>query len=119
MRVAAAEAAIAAWGFRPGFVDGEAAASDLACVQLANRGLRVVVATHLDKREAARATRRLIAHDSDRFDGSGAREQFLQLRFANFVGQVSDVQLSTHNTHSSVAIATFPHIERCWVDVVS
>jgi len=91
-RVAAAELAASACDLRTGFIYGEAAASELAGVQLTNRRLRLLI---FDEREAARPSGRRVAHDRDRFDRSGAREQFVQLGFADFVGQIADVQLST------------------------
>src|SRR5688572_1664592 len=93
---AAATEPAAALGLRPCFVDGQAAAADLARVQLGDGVLCFFVRAHLDKRKPAGAPRRLVAHHGDRFDRSGTGEQLLELVFADFVGQISDVQLPTH-----------------------
>src|SRR5438094_70501 len=95
MRRSIPEAA-ASGGFRARFVDGETTTAQLRLVQLADRGLRLRIGAHFHEREAARASCRLIAHHRHRFDGSGPREHLVQLSFADFVRQISDVQLPTH-----------------------
>ena len=55
---------------------------------------------HLDEREAARAAGGHVAHHFDALDGSGLREQVLQLSFRRVVRQVSDIKFLTHNTDS-------------------
>ena len=95
MRPPLAETA-AAGRLRTGLVDGETAAADLARVQLPDRGLRLFVVAHFDERKATGAPGCLIPHHRDGFDRSRAREQLLQLRFADFVRQISNLQLSTH-----------------------
>src|SRR5262245_878282 len=109
VRVAAAKAATAR-GLRTSFVDGEAAAADLTRVQFANRGLRLFVCAHLDERKPARTPGHLVAHHGYRFNGSCAREQFLQLGLSNFVRQIPDIQLPTHRQRLLSAITTFPSI---------
>src|SRR5262245_26657241 len=89
-------AAAASRGFRTCFVDGETPSAKLATVELADGALRLFISAHLDEPKAARASCHLIAHHGDRFNRSRTCEQSLQLRFAHFVGQISDVQLSTH-----------------------
>src|SRR5262249_9734171 len=54
-----------------------------------------------------------IAHHVNRFDGSRAREQLLELSFSRFVREVSDIQLPTHEPDSSVADATIGTVSRC------
>src|SRR5439155_26488450 len=95
IKPAAATAASERW-LRTRFVDCEAAPAELKRVQLRDRLLRLFVRRHFDEREPARASCGHIAHHLDRLDGSGARKEFLELRFARFVGQISDIQLSTH-----------------------
>src|SRR3954470_17079223 len=90
------------------FVGGELCPANLAGVQIADRGLCLFVGAHFYECESTRAASRLIAHDRDRFNRPGACEQLLQLCFADLVGEISDVQLPTHNTDSSVADATLP-----------
>src|SRR5262245_691002 len=76
-----AAAAEAALRFRPRLVDGQRAPAHLVLIQFARRLLRFFVGGHLDEREPARPTRRGVAHHSNRFDGPGAAEELLQLRF--------------------------------------
>src|SRR3954469_17439582 len=111
IRTTAAEAAAtaaAACSLGTRFVDREASPANLAGVQIANRGLGLFVGAHFYECESTRAASRLIAHHGDRFNRPGACEQLLQLCFADLVGEISDVQLPTHNTDSSVADATLP-----------
>src|SRR5262249_17101024 len=86
-----------AGGFRPGFIDGETASADLARVQFTNRGLCLFVGAHLDECKPARTASHLIAHDGHRLDRPRPREQLLELGLSNFVRQISDRQLPTHN----------------------
>src|SRR5262249_2809163 len=100
-------------GLRPRFVDGEASPAELIGVQLGDGFLRLLVRAHFHEREPARAPRGHIAHHCNRFDGSRPREQLLELCFSRFVGEVSDIQLPTHETDSSVADATIGTVSRC------
>src|SRR6516225_8366965 len=54
--------------------------------------LRLLVRAHFHEREPAGAPRSHIAHHFNRFDGSRAREQLLELRFSRFVREVSDIE---------------------------
>src|SRR5262249_8935250 len=83
-------------GLRPRLVDGEASPAELIGVQLGDGFLRLLVRAHFHEREPAGAPRGHIAHHCNRFYGSRAREQLLELRFSRFVREVSDIQLPTH-----------------------
>src|SRR5581483_11826194 len=50
-----------------------------------------------------------------RFHRTGAREQLLQFTLADFVRQVADIQLPTHDTHSSVATVPIAVIGVGWM----
>jgi hypothetical protein len=65
--------------------------------------LRFLVRAHFHEREPAWSSGRLVAHHGDRLNGSSAREKLLELCFSSFVGEISDVQLSTHELTPSVA----------------
>src|SRR5262245_7383674 len=93
--VAAAEPA-ASRRVRTGFVHGQTASADWVPVQLADRFLRLFISAHLDEPKPTRASGCLIAHHRNRFDGSGASEQLLELGLPNFVREISDIQLPTH-----------------------
>src|SRR5436190_23375623 len=84
-------------GLRPRFVDGKTASPKLIFIQLCDRLLRLVVGAHLNERKPARAPGGHVAHHFHRFHGAGAGEQVLELRFARFIREISDIQLSTHN----------------------
>src|SRR5579864_4169369 len=84
-------------GLRPRFVDGEAAPPKLIFIQLCNRLLRLIIAAHLNERKPARPPRGHVAHHFHRFHGAGTGEQVLELRFAGFIREISDIQLSTHD----------------------
>ena len=66
-------------------------------VQIGDRLLRFLVCAHLDEREPARAPGGHVAHHLDGLDGSRACEELLELRFPDFVGEVSNIQLKTHH----------------------
>ena len=82
-------------GFGSCLVDRQRAAAEIVLVELRNRLLRFLVGSHLDKREAARASGGHIAHDAHGLHIAGLTEQLLQLGFADCVGEIADVQLAT------------------------
>src|SRR5581483_12018343 len=106
--VASAAAAAAACRFRARFVDGQVPASQLKFVQFLDSLLRFFVGTHFDEGEAAGPASHLIAHDADSFHRSGATKQILEICFADLIWQVTHVQLSTHDSDSSVAVRRSP-----------
>src|ERR1700676_3961424 len=84
-------------GLWPRFVDGETAPPKLIFIQLCDRLLCLVIAAHLNERKPARPPRGRVAHHVHRFHGAGTSEQVLELRFAGFIREISDIQLSTHD----------------------
>src|SRR5947208_2017316 len=84
-------------GLRPRFVDGKAVAPKLIFIQLCDRLLRLVLGAHLNEHKPTRAPRGHVAHHFHRFHGAGAGAQVLELRFARFIREISDIQLSTHD----------------------
>jgi hypothetical protein len=83
--------------WRARFVDREAAATHFVRVQIGDRLLRFLVRAHLDEREPARAPGGHVTHHLDGLDGSRACEELLELRFPDFVGEISNIKLTTHH----------------------
>src|SRR5205085_1907380 len=77
---AAAAAAEAAFGPGPRFVHRQRASAHLVLIEFRRSLLRLLVGRHFDKREAARAAGRGIAHHAYRFHVAGFAEQLLQFR---------------------------------------
>src|SRR5882672_4730994 len=94
--IATAEAAARVLRLRARLVHGERAAPQLVLVQLRDGRLGFLVRRHFHEPEAPCPTGRHVAHDAHRVDGTELFEQLLQLRLASLVGEVSDVQFSTH-----------------------
>src|SRR5437667_256431 len=94
--MATAEAAAGVLRLRARLVHGERAATQLVLVQLRDGRLCFLVRGHFHEPEAPCPTGRHVAHDAHRVDGTELFEQLLELRLAGLVGEVSDVQFSTH-----------------------
>src|SRR5439155_1117856 len=94
--IAPAEAAAGGLRLRARLVHSERAATQLVLVQLRDGRLCFLVRGHFHEPEAPCPTGRHVAHDAHRVDGTELFEQLLQLRLAGLVGEVSDVQFSTH-----------------------
>src|SRR5947209_10129069 len=94
--MATAEAAARVLRLRARLVHRERAAPQLVLVQLHDGRLGFLVRRHFHEPKAPRPTGRHVAHDAHRVDGTELSEQLLQLRLAGLVGEVSDVQFSTH-----------------------
>jgi hypothetical protein len=88
------EAATSGLGSR--FVDGEGAAAELRLVQFIDGALGVVVARHLDEREATCTAGRHVAHDPDGIHWADFPEHLFELGFSRFVREVTHKQPATH-----------------------
>src|SRR2546425_550675 len=75
-------------------------------VQLGDRLLGFFIRAHLHECESAGTARGHVAHPLHRLDVAGLRKQLLQLGLAGFVRKISNIQLTTHESNSSVASAT-------------
>src|SRR5262245_21364223 len=80
-----------------GLIDGQRAAVMLGAAQRDDGCLGFLVRTHLDKAEAFAAAAVAIHDDLCRADCSVRRENLLQVRVRDGVGEVSDVQLAAHS----------------------
>src|SRR5439155_8122173 len=78
-------------------VDGQGAAVERLAVQLADRGLRVLLAAELDECETARLTGHAIGHDADadHFAPTGGA-RFTKSSFVRVIRQISDLNASSH-----------------------
>src|SRR5262245_31375753 len=108
-----------AGSLRARLVDRKIASAELLRIEVIDGFLRLGIAAHLDEPEATGTARHLIAHHRDRLDRSDLREQRLKVGFADFEGQVSDKELSTHNYYSSIALSDDSTAGMAWVDIVS
>ena len=93
---AATAAAEAAFRLRPRFVHHQRAAVHLMLVELGDGLLRVVVVSHLDERESARAAGGHVAHHPDVVHLAGPAEQLRQLVLRGRIGKVADVESPAH-----------------------
>jgi hypothetical protein len=75
---AEASASATALGLGPGFIDVDGASADLRSVQCGDRLLAVFIARHLDKTEAAGASRVAVRQDADAVDLTVALEDLPQ-----------------------------------------
>jgi hypothetical protein len=102
-------AASAAWSAilsRTRFIYRDGTAADLFSVQRRDGLLRCLLIGHLDKTEASRLARELVAHDGDAFHCSELREFGLQLFFRNFEIEIA------HEDVSHRSVLTFPASSR-------
>src|SRR5262249_43159095 len=101
--VAAAAAATptpAAFSLRPGLVDRQGAAVDLRPVEGGDRGLRLLVALHLDEAEPLGSAGVAVHDHLGRHDGAVRLEDLGQVAVAHLVAEVADVQFLRHPFHS-------------------
>src|SRR6187455_1151127 len=84
-------------------------------VQLRDRFLRVIVAGHFDKGEAARAPCGPVAHDRDGLDCTSLGKQCLEVVFGRFKRKVSNEEFATHVLLLRPAgrAMTVPRLIRC------
>jgi hypothetical protein len=82
----------------PCFVDREGPAAELGLVELIDRALRIVVARHLDEREASGTAGRHVAHDPDGIHWADLPEHLFELGFSRFVREITHKQPATHGS---------------------
>src|SRR5262249_31089515 len=79
-----------------GLVDRQRPAAELAAVQLVNGLLGLLVAAHLDEREAAGPAGLAVRHHLGIRDGAVLAEHLAQLELGGVERKIADVQTSTH-----------------------
>jgi hypothetical protein len=95
---AATETAAGAGLARPSFVDRQGTSTVLLTIQGVDRGLSLVVRRHLNKPEPLAAASCPVADYLGALDSSVLGQQFLQIRAADVITEVSDIQLLAHRS---------------------
>jgi hypothetical protein len=90
---AAAASTVLSW---TGLVDDHVAAIVLATVELSNRIVRGILASHLDEAESARAAGFTVGHHIGRIYLTGRSEMLMKVLARDAEGQVSYVKFRTH-----------------------
>jgi hypothetical protein len=79
-----------------GFVDGEPSAVVFLVVEAVDGGLGLGLGVHLDEPEPLAPAGVAVLDDLGALDGPELREELLELRAVDLIGQITDIQLLAH-----------------------